>query len=273
VTATRGPCLPWDGSIYCCNLSAESPITTGDAMMAATEVLYNLTGQIFDVCEFTIRPCRENCDDGWWWGGLGGWGAGYAAGSRGGLGVWPLPALIGGNWYNLTCGGCSGTCSCTPLCEAIMPSPVHSIISVKLDGQTLPASGYRVDDFRKLVRLGGDCWPVCQDLTLDDDQPNTWSVTLQVGEDVPTIGKLAVGQLACEIRRSCIDDCAIPRTASAITRQGITIDLVTITELLRNGLTGLHWVDMFISISNPRRLLAPPLVFDVDGERYRRTNT
>ncbi len=269
MTATRGPCSPWD-PIWCCDLTSESPITTGQALQVATEILYNLSGQIFDACEFTIRPGRRECNDDAFWGGLGGWGANW---SYGGFGFWPMPALIGGNWFNLTCGGCSGTCSCTELSEALLPSPVSSIVSVKLDGVTLPASGYRVDDFRKLVRLGGEHWPECQDLTLADDQPNTWSVTLVVGEAVPALGSLAVGQLACEVRRSCIDECAIPRTASSITRQGVTIDLVTITELLRNGLTGLRWVDQFVSVYNPRRLMAPPLVFDVDGERYRRTNT
>ena len=270
-TQTRGPCAPWD-PIWCCDLATASPMPTGQALQVATEILYNLSGQIFDICEFTIRPCRQNCNDSWWWGGLGGWGAAWPGGLAG-PGIWPLPALIGGNWFNLTCGGCSGTCSCTPLSEALMPSPVSSIVNVKLDGQTLPASGYRVDDFRKLVRLGGAFWPECQDLTLADDQPNTWSVTLRVGEAIPALGQLAVGQLACEIRRSCVEECAIPRTASSVTRQGVVINLPTVTELLQSGLTGLRWVDQFIATFNPRRLIAPPLVFDVDGERYRRTNT
>lgn len=267
MTATRGPCSPWN-PIWCCDLTSASPITTGQALQAATEILYNLSAQQFGICEFTIRPCRRVCyADSWWsYGSWFGWGSWIG-------GTWPWPALIGGNWYNLTCGACSDTCSCTPISEAFLPGPVSSIVNVKLNGATLPASGYRVDDFRKLVRLGGLSWPECQDMTLADDQPNTWSVTLNIGQEVPTIGSLAVGELACEIRRSCVEQCGIPRTASSITRQGVTIDLVTISELLRNGLLGLRWADVFVSTYNPRRLLSRPQVYDVDSEYFRRTNT
>lgn len=267
-TPTRGPCSPWD-PIWCCDLSvAGSAAVSGSALEAATEILYNLSGQIFDVCEFTVRPCRHECvDAGFWGGGMSGYGPWWEWGS-----YWPRPALIAGSWYNLTCGGCTGVCSCTRISEAWLPSPVSSVVSVKLDGQTLPASGYRVDDYRKLVRLGGLDWPICQDLTLADTEVGTWSVTVRVGETVPVIGQWAVGELACEIIKSCTGQaCAIPRNATSVTRQGITIDFPTFSELLTHGLLGLRWTDMFISTYNPNRLKAPPLVFDVDGETNRRT--
>lgn len=271
MTATRGPCSTWD-PIWCCPLTSESPMTTGVAAQIATEILYNLSGQIFDQCEFTIRPCRRECNDGAWWGGLGGWGASWA---WGGWNFWPMPALIGGNWFNLTCGGCAGSCSCTELSEALLPSPVASITQVKLDGVVLVnGTDYRVDDFRKLVRLGGESWPVCQDMTLADTEDNTWSVTLVVGEAVPMLGRLAVAELACELRAFCNgDECAIPFSARSISRQGITIDLPTVEEQLRRGLLGLRWCDQFVATYNPRRLMAVPLVFDVDGENFRRAGT
>lgn len=266
-TATRGPCSPWD-PVWCCPLDTSSAMATGTAVEIATEILYNMSGQIFDLCEFTIRPCRQNCADFDQWASLGWLGGGWLGG------MYPLPALIGGSWFNLTCGSCSGSCSCTPLSEALMPSPVHEILSVKLDGQTMPASAYRVDDFRKLMRIDGGEWPLCQDLNAADDQPNTWSVTLTVGEAVPMLGRLAVGELACEIRRFCAgEECRIPRTARTVTRQGITIDVPTIQEMLREGFLGLQWSDTFINTYNPQRLKAPPLVYDVDGENYRRVGT
>jgi hypothetical protein len=267
-TPTRGPCSPWD-PIWCCDISSEAAIAlTGTAVQAATEILYNLTAQQFDVCRFTVRPCREDCFDQAWgatWGGASGswweWGS-----------YWPRPALIAGSWYNLTCGGCSGSCSCTPLSIALLPSPVSSIIDVKINGASLPASGYRVDDYRKLVRLGGFSWPICQDLNLDDTQDNTWSVTVEVGQAIPTIGRMAVGELACEIMRGCLgDECAIPFNAVNITRQGISIDLPTFYELLTHGLLGLKLTDTFISTYNPNRLKSVPQVYDVDGESYTRT--
>lgn len=262
-TPTRGPCEPWTPIWNCANLTGAEAVT-GAALQAATEILYNRSGQQFGLCTFTIRPCRDNCDDA-------GWGGGWWSG---GFSTYPQPALIGGNWYNLTCGGCAGSCSCTPLSEALLPSPVAAITQVKLNGQVLAASGYRVDDFRKLVRLGGFSWPVCQDLTLDDTQDNTWSVTLQIGQEVPAIGQMAVGELALELLKSCLGlACSIPRNASTITRQGLTIDFPSIYELLDRKLLGLYAADLFVSTYNPHGLTAAPMVYDVDGENWRRTTS
>lgn len=263
------PCSPWD-PIWCAPLTAASAAISGSALEAATEILYQLSGQRFGICTFTFRPCRDDCaDQSVYGGGAGGWW------QWGGGGLWPRPALIGGNWFNLTCGGCSGTCSCGPISQAILPSPVSRIVSVKVGGTTLvDGVDYRVDDFRKLVRLGGQMWPYCQDMLLPDTQPNTWSVTAEIGEAVPTIGRYAIGELAQEIMASCIGGaCALPRNAVSVTRQGVTIDFPTFSELLRNGLLGLKWTDMFISTYNPDRLRARPQVYDVDREFNRRVGT
>ena len=262
-TPTRGPCEPWSPIWNCANLVGAEAVS-GTAVQAATEILYNRSAQQFGICTFTIRPCRENCYDSGWGGA--GWG--------GGFGTWPQPALIGGNWYNLTCGGCAGSCSCTPLSEAFLPSPVAAIVEVKLNGMVLAASGYRVDDYRKLVRLGGDSWPVCQDMSKADTEDNTWSVTVQVGQEVPAIGQLAVGELAYELIKSSHGlACAIPRNATTVTRQGITIDFPSIYEPLDRKLLGLYACDLFVSTYNPHGLTAVPLVYDVDGESYRRTTS
>lgn len=266
MTATQGPCSPWD-PIWCCDLSTASTTLTGSAVQVATEVLYHLSGQRFDICEFTVRPCRRDCvgESGAFGGfGLGNW---WEWG-----GLYPRPYLFDGAWYNLTCGGCSGSCSCGSLEEAWLPSPIASIVSVKLDGATMPASAYRVDDYRKLVRVDGGLWPFCQDLSLPDTAAGTWSVTLTIGEAVPDLGRWAVGELACELIKSCTGGaCAIPSNATQITRQGITIDFPTFSELLASGSLGLRWSDVFIATYNPNRLRAAPMVFDVDGDTNRRT--
>lgn len=271
-TAPMGPCESWD-PLWCCNLTSSMVAITGSAVAAATEVLYNLTGQRFGTCTITLRPCRQNCNDAGWWGAFGSGGMPWGWGGFGGM--WPLPALIGGQWFNLTCGLCTGSCSCTELSEAWLPGPVKSISTVKLNGVTLTAgTDYRLDDFRKLVRLGGHSWPACQDMTLADDHDNTWSVTAVLGQDVPTIGQWAVGELACEIIKGCLGEaCAIPKNATSVSRQGVTIDFPTFAELLQNGSLGLRWCDIFVATYNPRRLAAAPLVFDVDGERFRRVGT
>lgn len=266
------PCSPWD-ALWTCPIPADSPVTTGQAVEIASEILYQLSGQRFGLCTITVRPCRRSCggndgpfNGGQWWE----WGS-YGAGA----GLWPVPWLYNGAWMNLTCGGCFGTCSCTPLSEALLPGPVASVQEVKVDGVVLtPGADYHVDDFRKLVRLGGESWPICQDFTKADTEADTWSVTFTSGEAVPLAGKLAVGELAVEIMKSCAGQaCAIPKNATQVTRQGITIDFPTFTELLERGLLGLRWTDTFIATYNPNRLRARPQVYDVDGEDFRRVNT
>jgi len=58
----------------------------------------------------------------------------------------------------------TGDCSCSRLCEAILPGPVGGIVEVLLDGVALPPTAYRVDNGNRLVRTDGDCWPACQDM-------------------------------------------------------------------------------------------------------------
>ena len=266
MTATQGPCAAWD-PIWCCTLSAGAIAVTGTAVQAATEVLYHLSGQRFGLCEFTVRPCRHECY------GPGGWGW---SDNWWEYGTYPRPLLFDGAWSNITCGVCGDRCSCTGISEAWLPGPVGTIIQVKLSGAVLVSgTDYRVDDFRKLVRLGGNTWPVCQDMNLADTELDTWSVTFTVGETVPVIGRYAVGELACEIARSCAGEtCVLPHNATQVTRQGITIDFPTFAELLASGSLGLKWSDMFIATYNPQRLRAAPKVYDVDGGRgFRRVGT
>lgn len=258
-------CQSWP--YICATLSAASAAVSGAALQIASDILYKLTAQQFGICTFTARPCRRDCygnswpfDGGNWWQ----WGGGGG----------PRPVLFDGAWFNITCGSCSGTCSCGPLEEAWLPGPVNSIVNVKLDGQLMDPSKYRVDDFRKLVRTDGLRWPVCQNLTANDDQTGTWSVTAAIGQAVPALGALAVGELMTDIIAGCLaGDCGLPSNATTIARQGVTIDLVTYQEMLQHGLLGLRWCDTFISTYNPDRLRAAPQVFDVDGESWRRAGT
>ena len=269
MTATRGPCSPWD-PIWCCDLTSESPITTGQALLADRGVVPPVRPDLRGRASSPFGPADTSAT-------TTRGGAALAAGgnwSYGGFGFWPMPALIGGNWFNLTCGGCSGTCSCTELSEALLPSPVSSIVSVKLDGVTLPASGVPRGRLPQTGALGGEHWPECQDLDAGGHRATTpglsrwWSA-----RPYRRSARSPSGSSPARSAAPASTSAPSPARASSITRQGVTIDLVTITELLRNGLTGLRWVDQFVSVYNPRRLMAPPLVFDVDGERYRRTNT
>ena len=151
--------------------------------------------------------------------------------------------------------------------------PVNTITQVKVDGSPLVTGGYRVDDNRRLVRLGGT-WPRCNDLNKDDTQIGTWSVTATYGEDVPEGGKWAVGELACELIRAFKgEECRLPRTVTSLARQGVSIQFPDVASLFEKGRTGLYLVDLFISAWNPHNATRRARTFNVDQSSARRVGT
>lgn len=261
-TDDNPPCADWPIH-WTCDISAASPAVTALAVTSASEVLYALSGRRFGVCEVTSRPCRYDCydpfPDNWtpWE------GAGY-----------PRPALIGGLWFNLVCGSCSRTCTCGSLSEVLLPSPVNSVTEVLIDGVVLDPSAYRLDDRRRLVRIDGGQWPWCNDLSKNDTEPGTWSITAQYGEPIPESARLAMGELACEIIRAATGgDCRLPAGVQQLVRQGVTISYPDVGELFAKGRTGLYLVDMFIATYNPNHLKRRSRVYSVDRPPFRRAGT
>ncbi len=259
-----GPCDDWPVIWGRCNLTTASPTITGQAVQAASELLYMLTAQRFDTCTVKLRPCRAECApdfmvNGFWFD----------------YGVWPKPALINGTWYNLTCGLCSGSCGCTFISETLLPGPVASVVDVKVNGISLVNGvDYRVDDYRKLVRLGGNVWPFCNDFNLADTELNTWSVTAVYGEPVPVLGQLALGELACEFVKFLTGgQCALPYGITDINRQGVSMSFADAQELLASGFLNLPICDQFIRASNPNQLQARSKVYDIDGPEFRAVGT
>lgn len=229
------------------------------ALQVATEILWERSGRQFGLCTFKLRPCKEDClppgplipqtnMTGW---------------------QWPFPAKISGGWVNIAC-SCRGDCSCTRIHQVRLPYPIADIVEVKVDGAVLPADSYRVDDYRHLVRLDGEPWPRCNDLTLADTEVGTWSVDASYGTVVPSSGSLAVGELATEIMRACLDlDCRLNPQVTQVTRQG------TQSQVLNQAFgknLGLRFSDMFISTVNPGRSRLAA-VYDIDGASPRRVGT
>lgn len=108
---------------------------------SAAELLYALSGRQFGLCEYVLRPCRKDpCDP---------------CGANGYIGYPWVPARMGGEWINVSCGKCSSGdgCSCADVCDVYIPGRVHSISQVRLDGRILPTSSYRVDNGNLLVPL------------------------------------------------------------------------------------------------------------------------
>lgn len=261
-----GPCRPYEWVGFCVPLPIESAAISGYAVQAASEILYYASAQQFDTCQVTIRPCRKSCFGDVWPRLLAGWWE-YGGG--------PVPALINGLWYNIACGTCGTDCSCTIVSETLLPGPVREIAQVTLDGEVLVnGTDYRLDDYRKLVRLGGNQWPLCNDLTKGITESGTWSVTAIYGLPLPTLGKFAMGQLLCQIIADVLgDDCALPDNVTNVTRQGLSFTIDDVATLVQNGFTGLKYVDQFIQRYNPNKLPARPRLYDVDGPGYRVTGT
>lgn len=247
---------------WACDVSCLSPAVTGLAVEIASELLEALSGHQFGTCTATIRPCRSICTE---WGPLRiGWGAGFES-------MYPFPYLYAGKWYNLGCGTCGDSCSCTELSEVILPGNVVSILSIKMDGTPMVTGSYRVDNGNRLLRTDGGRWPVCQNMSQPDTAAGTWSITGVFGQPVPSGGSLAVGELACELSKALAGDntCRLPRGVTQVSRQGVTINYAKVTDALKEGLTGLYLVDLFLHTFNPHHLVAPAHVYNVDAPLQR----
>lgn len=236
-----GPCSAWttsDAAAACCNAELgtdTSPLD--DYVYAASELLFQYSGRIYSgLCEKTVRPpCRPGC------------GCGYQVLSRGY--VVPGPWW---DWWAVTEGPCQ------PSRVLLSGYPVRQITEVKIDGSLLASTEYGLLDYRWLVRKNDEWWPRCQDLSLDDTEEGTWSVTYTYGQPAPISGQLAAAELACEMYKACVagtGECALPTGVTRLVRQGVVIEKLAFTAWgLQQGIwrTGLTRVDAFLNWANPK---------------------
>lgn len=212
------------------------PDTQERATALAGSTLRRLTGYRVGGCPVTVRPCRASCLDrmvtpGYW------------------SMIGPFyPLNLGGVWVN-SC-GCRGDCSCDALCDVTLPGPVGAVYSVKVDGAEV--TDYMISGNTIVWTGATDCpWPVCQDLTAADDQPNTFSVTYLNSYPVDGLGSYAAGVLAFEYAQACTGGkCRLPSNVTAVTRQGVSFEVAS--GSFPDGFTGIREVDAFIALWNPR---------------------
>ncbi len=262
-----GPCASWisgDDVAACCSIEAGTDPTVFDEVaVEASMVLYELTGKQFSgLCENTVRPCREGCgcwffarpwlywNDFYWWGG----------------------ETIWDNYRE--------RCGCGVLHQVKLAGyPVREIEEVKIDGDVIDPSTYRLDRWRYLVRLDDPGppvrkrrWPSCQNLALDDTEPSTFSITYSFGVDPPLLGINAAAELACQLYRACpgVDggDCNLPAGVTRVERQGLTFDREQILGALSGGNSGLLTVDTFLTTYGGRR--RPAAVWSPDRPSFPR---
>lgn len=256
---TTGPCSAWV-PIGCQAIPTAGAAISASMLDIAQEILWAKSGRQFDACTVTMRPCRRDCYGAQWPFGFTQWSGGY---------TYPTPYWWNGQWFNIGCGGCPGTCSCTVLQQIKLPGPVTSITEVKIDGVAItPLDGthFILYDHDTLIRTDGGVWPLCNDLSKPDTAVGTWSVTMQIGVPVPTLGQLALGELWTELVNACIGaTCKLPAAVQQIVRQGVTQTLFDPNIIFAAGKIGLRMSDLFISTYNPAGIPSRAKMYDPDA--------
>jgi len=257
----------WPIDTTCCaDWDTFDPAVQANATAWATQILDALTGHQFAQCPVNYRPCGPRCMNSF---GYLTWPVG-ASGTGGGM-PWMIPYIDAGIWRNC---GCTGGCSCRAACEVPFPGPVATVTEVRVDGAVLDESAYRLDEYRGnpvLVRIDGECWPLCQDMALDTDDPGAFVIVYEPGTALPLAGQIAAGFLACEFAKDCVGQaCALPQQLASMTRNGVEVTVVDPVSLLGDGLTGIAQVDQWLRAVNPFRRKMPSRVWtpDLAGPRY-----
>lgn len=235
----------------------------------AVDLLWNWTGRRYGLTEETVRPCRAECPSlpSTFWG--------YRAGLNTPSGSPWAPVLIDGQWFNLGCGTCQGTCRCAPdgSLALRLPGPAQTIKSVMIGGQELAEEAYELRD-GVLYRIDGAAWPYCNDWVADPTAPDSpaWTITYERGYPVPDGGQIAAYTLACELALALCGDkaCKLPQRVQSITRQGVTMAVLDSFEDVQDGRTGIWLVDAWVASVNAPRA-ARPQVYSPDIEPGRGT--
>lgn len=226
----------------------------------SVSILHGLSGRQFGLCPVTVRPCRDTCTQA------------VPAGA-----AWVTPDLVDGKWLNIACGSCAGSCSCSSVCELVLPGRVESIDEVMVDGAVVAPANYRVDNHRFLVAQGDYCWPTCQDMSAPAGSEGTWSVTYLRGRPVPAAGTWAAGLLACELVKACTPgmsgECALPANVKSVTREGVAIDFEQVRVALEGnkGRTGIPEVDLWLQTVNPYGVTGRARAYSPDRPPMRTT--
>lgn len=268
VPPTENTC-GWSLDTTCVPGWADLPLAVREISAArAVEILWALSGRRFGNCPVTWRPCSPRCQGA---SGYRTWPVGLSATSSAG-GPWMWPYISNGVWRNCIC---PGPCSCGARCEVPFPTPVASVVAVKVDGVTLTADAYRLDSFNGLpylVRVDADCWPQCQDMNKADTETGTFAVDYVPGEPLSVAGAAAAGALAGEFAKACQGaDCRLPDQLVSLSRNGVEVQVADPQVLLDAGLTGVEEVDLWIRSVNPARKAQPSKVYSPDVRRGRFT--
>lgn len=252
------PCS-WDVSCEVCpDLAEAEDSQRNSALWLASTYLWAATGRRYGTCPVTIRPSQQRLAE----------PAGYQAfpiipGGQEGLGLAAGPFLFAGRWFNA---GCATACCGRSACAVVLRGPVAAVDEVRVDGEVVPASAYRVDVTSGswlLVRVDGECWPACQNWQVSGDGDGSFEVTYDLGKPLPEALMVATALLACEYLKFLqAGTCKLPSRMTRLSRQGIEVEVEPPSA--GDGKTGLAQVDAVIWALNPGRRQAPAVVLSPD---------
>ncbi|HEY3630413.1 MAG TPA: hypothetical protein VGL21_05910, partial [Jatrophihabitantaceae bacterium] len=149
-----GVCTPWTdaatvGARHDMADVTVDPAALDAACLDASTLLYGLSGRQFPgACTATVRPVGYP------------YGCSHVTALRDGLAAGRMTL---DSWTAATNGGMCGDAGLD-----LQLYPVRDVIQVKINGQVVPDTQYRVDGNRWLVRPGVLFWPVNQRLDLPD---------------------------------------------------------------------------------------------------------
>lgn len=163
------------------------------------------------------------------------------------------------------CGSHPSACGCGWLSEVVLSrGPVISVQQVKVYGDVVDPARYRLDGGSRLVwqpdldmshqlTTRWHNWPACQMLDRPDTELWTWSVAYTYGRQCPNGGKMAAATLACQLALAMTPPspespgCRLPQRVTNIIRQGVSMVVLDPMTLIKDGLTGLAEVDLWVS--------------------------
>lgn len=233
----RIPCEPFTSHAElaaCCALAATmTEEETLESRLASSAILANLSGwTVYGICEAVVRP--EGSID------VPGTGGAYSV-RRDGWG------------YRVGLPG------------VLLEWPVRSISEVVADGGVVDPATYAIMDDRWLVRLVDPVtnrnpgWPCHPRLDATDETSLCFfEITYRFGTDVPPYAKDANNELSCALLAGCggldSDGCPIPATATSISTQGMSLNLDTAADEVREvDEQRFPLVQRFIALTNPTR--------------------
>lgn len=214
---------PEDFCVNGCTIPADTdPDLLESASELAGTILRTLSGNRIGTCEDTIRPLSE-------------------------------------------CGVCRGYCRCGSGDRIRVLSsngPVISVSEVEVDGDIIPDDEYRFYPSSQLLyRVPPDVWPNRDVKWADCGDPDTMCVTVLIGSEPDAWALNVHAELTCELLKSCTDQkCRIPRNATNVTGQGVTITLSP-TELKQFIPSVAGWVAAVnpFEATQPTRIYSPDL--------------